>query len=271
MPIYNRYKLSLNWIWISGIIACLGWLLLPAQSLATTGTIADHADVLDTATVQQTTDSFSYTVDIFTTRTFAGSNSDFDGRVKELASSSSADTSTTNACDPVKDIGCELYTQVAVPASNFSFAERINLPDTSVEVGIDVATRHIAIDGGSSVKIENARYDQAITAFANTMHQTHDDYTQATIATLNTLESSSDRFWKGVSNALPYILIGGILIALFIAAAISRTAYQKGYYGSRYGGRNSWGGGGGFGGGGSGSSGGGGGGSSGGGGASGNF
>ncbi len=86
----------------------------------------------------------------------------------------------------------------------------------SVEIGIDVPARHLAIFSGKSVTIEQDHYDSAIRAFADTMHQTHDNYTQATIAALNALQSASDRFWDGVRAAVPWVL----LVVLVVGAII---------------------------------------------------
>ncbi|HEY7418684.1 MAG TPA: hypothetical protein VH593_26130, partial [Ktedonobacteraceae bacterium] len=208
-------KASLCWLALLLIGSCFCWMVWPAQASAASGVIADDAQVLNAAAIRQYTDPFSYTVDIFTTTTFRGSNDDFDASVKDLTSN---DTSAMgSSCDPTQQVGCELFSAQTVPivtnpasgsTTSTSFLVRKGDASQGVEIGINVSTRHLAIFAGSSVTIPQDHYDTAIQTFADTMHQTHDNYTQATIAALNALQSASDRFWNGVGSALPWILLG---------------------------------------------------------------
>lgn len=226
--------------------SCLCWMLLPAQARAATGTIADDAQVLDTATIHQYTDQITYTVDIFTTRVFQGSNDDFDASVKGLASNDTKPTGSS--CDPTHQVGCELFTffgtaptpvatGTADTSYSTSFALRNSDANQSIEIGIDVPARHIAIYTGKSVTIAQDHYDSAIQAFADTMHQTHDNYTQATVAALNALQNATDRFWLSAHAAGPWLL----LIALFVGAIIfSIVAQANGWTSSSSGNYNRW-------------------------------
>jgi hypothetical protein len=131
-------------------------------------------------------------------------------------------------------------------------------------MGINVRTRHIAIFSGSNIRVRQDHYQQAIDTFASKMHETHDNYTQSVLAALTALESSSDRFWSGVSHALPFVFIGLILVVSIVFSILFRGSGYNSYNRYRNGGWGGGGGGGGSSGGGSSSSGGGGG-------ASGNF
>jgi uncharacterized membrane protein YgcG len=266
-----HHKASQHWLVLLFIGTCLFGILLPAQARAASGTIADDAQVLNSTAIQQYTAPFSYTVDIFTTNVFQGSNGDFDASVQGLTSN---DTNTMmGSCDPpTHQVGCELFSTNTLPAPDGTAGPTTNYqvrngdPNKSVEIGIDVPARHIAIYSGSSVTLPQDHYGKAIQSFTNTMHQTHDNYTQATIAALNALQSASDRFWNGVRAALPWIFGGALLIGIFIFSIVARSLGWSSGRSSRYygwGRDGGWGGGGGdFGGGGSGG---------GGGGASGNF
>ena len=221
---------------------CLCWMLLPAQARAATGTIADDAQVLDTATIHQYTDQITYTVDIFTTRVFQGSKDDFDTSVKGLTSNDMKPTSSS--CDPTHQVGCELFTFFGKAATgtadtsySTSFALRNSDATQSIEIGIDVPARHLAIYAGTSVTIAQDHYANAIQAFANTMHQTHDNYTQATVDALNALQNADDRFWLSAHAAGPWLLV----IALFVGAIIfSIVAQVNGWTSSSSGNYNRW-------------------------------
>jgi uncharacterized membrane protein YgcG len=97
-----------------------------------------------------------------------------------------------------------------------------------VEIGINVPARHLAIYSGKSVTIAQDHYSNAIQAFTNTMRQTHDNYTQATIAALNALQNASDRFWMGAHAAAPWFL----LVALFVCPIIYAIVAQAMGWGS---------------------------------------
>jgi hypothetical protein len=240
---------------------CLCWMLSPMQARAATGTIADDAQVLNTTTIRQYTDQFSYTVDIFTTRDFQGSNDAFDASVQGLTSDSTVPTGAS--CDPKHQVGGELF------SSTSGFMWRNSDATQSIEIGIDVPVRHLAIYSGKGVTITQDHYNNAIQAFADTMHQTHDNYTQATIAALNDLQNANDRFWDGVRAQSPWFLlgalvVGAILFSMFANAMGWKTSSSDGYESRRnYNSRNNGGGGGNSGGGGFGGGGGGGGGASG--------
>lgn len=270
MPFLLHRKAGLHWLVLLFIGSCLFGMLLPAQAQAATGVIADDAQVLNTSAVRQYTDPFSYNVDIFTTSIFQGSTADFDSSVQSLTSSNDNGT-LGSSCDPTHEVGCELFRTETIPVYDGTTSSSQSIlvrnsgdPDTSVEIGIDVPARHIAIYAGRSVTLPQDHYDNAIQAFANTMHQTHDNYTQAMIATLNALQRASDRFWNGVHAALPLIIPGVLIVGLIILSIVGRAKGWRSGSSSTYYHGGDWGGG--FGGGG-GSSGGGGGG----GGASGNF
>src|SRR5579884_144789 len=125
MQFLNRQKAGQLRFVLPFIGICLCWIVLPTQARAETGTIADDAQVLNTATIRQYTDKFTYTVDIFTTRDFQGSRDAFDTSVQGLTSESvtpttfttptttatPTDTSTTtiSSCDPKQQVGCELF------------------------------------------------------------------------------------------------------------------------------------------------------------------
>jgi hypothetical protein len=284
MQILIRWKTGLRWLVLLFICSCLCVMFLPAQARAATGVIADDAHVLDSAAVQQYTDPFSYTVNIFTTRVFRGSDADFDKSVQGLANYNPSDSGPAYPCDPTQQIGCELFTPQTLSGNTIpgdptptATPPTVLLPNydpaRSVEIGIDVPARHLAIFAGQSVTLPQDHYENAIQAFAAAMHQSQDNYTQATIAALNALQSASDRFWNGVHAALPWIFLGALLLVLIIFAIVARalgwnSGNSSGYGWRNYNNYNNWdsGGGGGFGGGDSGSGGGGGGG-----GASGNF
>src|SRR5581483_10697963 len=128
----NRQKAGQLRLVLLFIGICFCWIVLPSQARADTGTIADDAQVLKTATIRQYTDQFTYTVDIFTTRDFQGSNDTFDTSVQGLTSDSvtpttfttptdtsitpttsmtptDSSTPTTPVCDPKQQVGCELF------------------------------------------------------------------------------------------------------------------------------------------------------------------
>lgn len=210
MQILIRYQTGLRWLVLLLICPCLSVMFLPAQARAATGIIADDANVLNTAAIKQYTDAFSYTINIFTTRVFRGSDADFDLSVHGLTSNY---TNVSYPCDPTQQVGCELFSPQTISgvdgglltsvASPTTFLQRNDDANQSVEIGIDIPTRHLAIYAGSSVTIPQDHYENAIQAFATTMHQSHDNYTQATTATLNALQSASDRFWNGIGAASP--------------------------------------------------------------------
>jgi hypothetical protein len=112
----------------------------------------------------------------------------------------------------------------------------------SVEIGIDVPARHLAIYATSSVTISQDHYGTAIQDFANAIHQSHDNYTQATIAALNALQSASDRFWNGVDAAFPWIFFGALILGTMIVARARGWSQgsSSGYHWRDY---NNWGGG----------------------------
>jgi hypothetical protein len=105
MQLLISRKASLRWLVLLFTTSCLSWMFLPAQASAATGLIADDAQVLNTTSIRQYTDQFSYTVDIFTTRDFQGSNDTFDASVKGLTSNSTIPTGSS--CDPKHQVGCE--------------------------------------------------------------------------------------------------------------------------------------------------------------------
>lgn len=251
MQLFTPTKAGLRWLALLCIGFCLCWLLVPAQARAATGYIADDAHVLDTTTIQSYTDPFSYTVDVYTTTAFTGSNAEFDASVQELAQESSMGDGLD--CTPTQQVGCE-----PVPyASPETYAlESSGSSDKSVEIGINVKDRHIAIYGGENVTIAQDHYNKAITAFSTTMHQTHDNYTQATIAALNALEDAGDRFWSGVGHAIPWILLGALFLGFIILRLVgysqgwwpasssgSRSRSSEGYHDWSGGGGGDWGGG----------------------------
>ena len=102
MRFLTRQKAGLHRLMLLFIGSCLCWMLLPTQARAATGTIADDAHVLDAAAIHQYTDPFSFTVDIFTTSIFQGSNDDFDASVKGLTRGYS--TSIGSFCDPTHQV-----------------------------------------------------------------------------------------------------------------------------------------------------------------------
>jgi ABC-type cobalt transport system substrate-binding protein len=233
MQFLTRQKAGLYRLVLLFIGSCLCWMLLPMQARAATGIIADDAQVLNVAAIHQYTDPFSYTVDIFTTRAFQGSDEDFDASVKGLTSDYA--TPTVSPCNPRYQVGCQLFSPYTVPipiatgtadaSDTTSFSTRNSGADLSVEIGIDVPARHLAIYSGQQVTISQDHYNNAIQAFADTMHQTHDNYTQATIAALNALENATDRFWRA---AEPWGLVA-LLIAVVIVFTV---ATRKGRWGS---------------------------------------
>ena len=236
---------------------CLCLLLLPAQARALTyGYIKDDAHVLNAKAVQQSAEPLSYDVDIYTTKSFRSSTADFDASVQKLAKS---DTHY-GSCDPAQQVGCEPGT---FGGSTYYSVETSNYSGNSVEIGIDVSQRHIAIYGGKNVSIDQKHYIKAITAFRNTMHQTHDNYTQATMAVLNTLETTADRVDKWLISRWPGFLMLFVFIVIWIV--VSERGWLKSSSesssddwrgtdpwsgGGGYGGYGGYGGGGGFGGGG---------------------
>src|SRR5947209_12643726 len=113
MRFLTRQKAGLHRLVLLFIGSCLCWMLLPTQARAATGTIADDAHVLDAAAIHQYTDPFSFTVDIFTTSIFQGSNDDFDASVKGLTTGYS--TSIGSFCDPTHQVGCQLFNTDTVP------------------------------------------------------------------------------------------------------------------------------------------------------------
>jgi hypothetical protein len=258
MRIKICWKTGLRWLVLLLICSSLSVVFWPAQAQAATGVIADDAEVLNTAVIKPYTDAFSYTVNIFTTRVFRGSDADFDSSVHGLTSN---DTNVPYPCDPTQQIGCELFSPQTIPeydgiltpvASTTTIMQRNDDANQSVEVGIDVPARHLAIFAGSQVTIPQDRYENAIQAFADTMHQSHDNYTQATVAALNALQSASDRFWNGVRAAGPWIFLGVVCLAGIIFTLVARAMGWNGGNSSGYRWRDydNRGGGGGFGGGG---------------------
>lgn len=228
MPFLTRQRAVRQGVALLIIGLSLGWLLLPTQARAATGTIADNAQVLNKATIQQITDQFSYTVDIFTTSDFQGSNDAFDAAVKQLTN----DQITVNGpCDIKHQVGCSLYDLNAFGSLSDPNTPHVALRNTaaseSIEIGIDVPARHLAIYSGKSVTIIQDHYDNAIQVFASTMHQTHDNYTQGTVAALNALENDSDRFWKGVRSAGPWLGLVALLAAPLIFALVSQAMGWK--------------------------------------------
>ena len=257
MRFLTRQKVSPYRLMLLFIGSCLCCMLLPIQARAATGTIADDAHVLDIAAIQQYTDPFSYTVDIFTTKAFQGSNDDFDASVKGLTSDEA--TPAVSPCDPRYQVGCQLFNTFTMPgvsspddssistpaatstvdsnnpapaatstadsSASTSFSVRQSDASQSVEIGIDVPTRHLAIYSGASVTIPQDNYNNAIQTFANTMHQTHDNYTQATIAALKTLESATDRFWHDNGRGL---LIALLIVLLIVSAIVMLNKYGQG-------------------------------------------
>src|SRR5579884_1729562 len=107
MRFLTRQKAGLHRLVLLFMGSCLCWMLLPTQARAATGIIADDAHVLDVTAIQQYTDPFSYTVDIFTTNAFQGSNDNFDASVKGLTSDEATPTSVP--CDPRDQVGCQLF------------------------------------------------------------------------------------------------------------------------------------------------------------------
>jgi hypothetical protein len=234
MPFLNRQKVGRLRLVLLFIGICLCWIVLPTQARATTGTIADDAQVLNTATISQYTDKFTYTVDIFATRDFQGSNDAFDASVQGLTSdeitptpfptptdsSTSTPSSTpidsitptTITCDPKYQVGCQLFD------TSLGVMLRQSDATDSIEIGIDVSARHLAIYSGKGVKITQDHYDNAIRVFADTMHQTHDNYTQATIAALNALQNDNDRFWDGVRAQAPWFLLVALVVGVILYA-----------------------------------------------------
>ena len=103
MQILIRCKTGLRWLVLLFISTCLFGIIWPGQASAATGTIADDAQVLNTAAIRQYSDPFSYTVDILTTNSFQGSNDDFDASVKALTSNETSDIGSS--CDPTHQVG----------------------------------------------------------------------------------------------------------------------------------------------------------------------
>jgi hypothetical protein len=246
MHLLIRRKAGLRWLALLFIGSCFACLFWPGQVSAATGTIADDAQVLNTAAIRQYTDPFSYTVDIFTTTIFKGSNSDFDASVKGLTSNTTG-TGSGTYCDPTQQVGCELFSTQTVPGSTYpggfnipstSFLVRNGDADQSVEIGVDVSTRHLAIYAGSGVTIPQSHYNNAIQVFAATMQRTHDNYTQATMDALNALQSASDRFWNGVRAGLPWIVLAVLIVGSLIVSLVMR-ANGLGGSSRSYGWRNS--------------------------------
>jgi hypothetical protein len=243
---------------------CLLTLTFSTTAKAATGVIGDDAHVLDTAAIRPTSDALSFKVNIFTTNIFKGSTSDFDTATQQLTSQESY--AISQPCDPTTQVGCDLYQNDGLNIPDFSsptvvagtpipsasnpaasIEVRNDDPSASVEVAIDVKDRHIAIFAGDNITLPSNHYQQAIDSFASTMHQTRDNYTQALIAALNSLQSAADRFWNGVSHALPFVFIGIVIIAAFLLSLVFRgnNSYRTNGYQHNNWDSGSWGGGGG--------------------------
>lgn len=93
---------------------------------------------------------------------------------------------------------------------------RDQLPDQSaIAIGIDTVQRHLAIESGTGVKLSNSQASDAVSAFANNFHG--GDYTGATIAAINSLQSA---LTGSGSSITPLGIVVAILLgcgALFLA------------------------------------------------------
>lgn len=85
----------------------------------------------------------------------------------------------------------DIYTTNTFTGTSTEFDQRTGSLVTSprlIVIAIDTFHRHLAIVGGSSVRLTNSQYSQAVNAFRNNFY--NGDYTGATIAAIRSLRSS---------------------------------------------------------------------------------
>jgi hypothetical protein len=156
--------------------------------------VYDNAEVLDKGQVEKAASGFQYNLDLYTT-------SSFPGDAGELA--------------------------------NFARKHFTSLNVGMVVMVIDTVHRHLAIvDNGKNVSITDTNYQDALNAFRKAIGKDDPDYTKATVAAIQSLQSAI-----GQNN---WVEIGfWIIVALLVIVSLAASASSGGSGSGRSGGYRS--------------------------------